>query len=89
MAQASAKGDIALTIDERGLEASLRFTPDPEGAEWTADKLMRLVMDARLGGFNQKKAEDLLSKFSRSRGQSKSVAPSCQPKPAASWKSSA
>ena len=67
MAQAGAKGDIALTIDERGLEASLRFTPDPEGAEWSADKLMRLVMDARIGGFNQKKAEDLLSKFSRSR----------------------
>ena len=68
MAQAPAKGDVALTIDELGLEASLRFTPDPNGAEWNAEKLMRLVMDARIGGMNQKKAEDLLSKFSRSRG---------------------
>lgn len=79
MAQAGAKGDIALTIDERGLEASLRFTPDPEGAEWTAEKLMRLVMDARLGGFNQKKAEDLLSKFSRSRGQATEILAKGQP----------
>ena len=79
MAQAGAKGDIALTIDERGLEASLRFTPDPEGAEWTAEKLMRLVMDARLGGFNQKKAEDLLSKFSRSRGQTTEILAKGQP----------
>lgn len=79
MAQAGAKGDIALTIDELGLEASLRFTPDPNGAEWTADKLMRLVMDARVGGFNQKKAEDLLSKFSRSRGQATEVLARGQP----------
>jgi uncharacterized protein (DUF342 family) len=79
MAQAGAKGDIALTIDERGLEASLRFTPDPEGAEWTAEKLMRLVMDARLGGFNQKKAEDLLSKFSRSRGPATEIIAKGQP----------
>jgi len=79
MAQAGAKGDIALTIDERGLEASLRFTPDPEGAEWTADKLMRLVMDARLGGFNQKKAEDLLSKFARSRGPATEILAKGQP----------
>ena len=79
MAQAGAKGDIALTIDELGLEASLRFTPDPNGAEWSADKLLRLIMDARIGGFNQKKAEDLLSKFSRSRGPAAEVLAKGQP----------
>ncbi len=68
MAAAGAKGDLALTIDELGLEASLKFTPDANGAEWTGDKLLRLVMDARVGGVNPKRAEDILSKFSRSRG---------------------
>jgi uncharacterized protein (DUF342 family) len=68
MAQASAKGSLALTIDELGLEASLRFTPDPEGAEWTQDKLLRLVMDARVGGFTPKKADDVIGRFARSRG---------------------
>jgi len=68
MAQAAAKGDLALTIDELGLEASLRFTPDQNGAEWSADKLLRLVMDSRLGGVTPRRAEDILSKFSRSRG---------------------
>jgi uncharacterized protein (DUF342 family) len=68
VAQAGAKGNLALTIDELGLEAVLQFTPEAEGAEWTAEKLMRLVMDARLSGMNQKRAEEILGKFSRSRG---------------------
>lgn len=68
MAQTGAKGSLALTVDELGLEASLRFTPDPNGAEWTADKLMRLVMDARIGGMTQRRADELLGKFARSRG---------------------
>jgi hypothetical protein len=79
MAQASAKGDLALTIDELGLEASLRFTPDPNGAEWTADKLLRLVMDARVGGVNQKRAEDILGRFARSRGETTEILAKGQP----------
>ncbi len=67
VANAGAKGDLALTVDELGLEASFRFTPNAEGAEWTADKVMRLVMDARIGGVTQKRVEDILGKFARSR----------------------
>ncbi len=67
MAQSIAKGDLALTIDELELEAILSFSPSPNGAEWTADKVLRVLMDARIGGFNQKRAEDLVSKFSRAK----------------------
>lgn len=68
MAQAVAKGDLALTIDEDELGASLRFSPDPNGAEWSADKVLRLLMDARIGGYNQKRAEELVGKLGRAKG---------------------
>jgi len=68
MAQGAAKGDLTLTIEESELEASIRFTANPSGAEWTADKLLRVLMDARIGGWNQKRAEDLIQKLSRAKG---------------------
>jgi uncharacterized protein (DUF342 family) len=71
--QNSAKGDLALAIDEAGLEASLTFTPDVHGAEWTADKVLRVLMDARVGGLNQKRADDLVQKFARSKGPTKEI----------------
>ncbi|HRY54429.1 MAG TPA: FapA family protein [Spirochaetia bacterium] len=68
MAQAVAKGDLALTIDEGELEASISYSPDPNGAEWGAEKVLRLLMDARVAGFNQKRAEELVAKLSRAKG---------------------
>jgi len=68
MAQGVAKGELTLTVEQNELEASIRYAPDPNGAEWTADKLLRIIMDARLGGWNQKRAEDLIQKLSRARG---------------------
>ncbi len=73
MAQSAAKGDLALAIDEDELEASLTFTPDKEGAEWTAEKVLRILMDARIGGFNQKRAEELVQKFGRAKGKLKEI----------------
>lgn len=67
MAQSIAKGVVALTVDELELEASLAFTPDPDGAEWTGEKILRLAMDARISSLNQKRAEELVAKFARSR----------------------
>jgi hypothetical protein len=67
MDQNIARGDLALTVDESELEAWLTFTPDPDGAEWTADKILRILMDARISGFNQRKADELVLKFSRSK----------------------
>jgi Predicted polymerase, most proteins contain PALM domain, HD hydrolase domain and Zn-ribbon domain len=74
MAASVAKGDLSLSIDEDELEASLSFTPDAaNGAEWTAEKLLRVLMDARIGGFNPKKAEELVQKLGRARGQLKEI----------------
>ena len=42
MSPSVAKGAIALAIDEDELEASLIFTPDKDGAEWTAEKILRV-----------------------------------------------
>jgi uncharacterized protein (DUF342 family) len=85
MAQSVAKGDLALSIDEDEIEASLSFTPDKDGAEWTAEKIQRILMDARIGGFSPKRAEDLVQKLGRARGPVKEIvaqgiAPD-QPKP--------
>ena len=55
-----------IAIDEDELEASLTFTPDQEGADWTAEKVMRILMDARIGGFNQKRAEEIKYKLNKS-----------------------
>ena len=48
MAQNAAKGDLTLTIEESELEATIRFVPDPDGADWTGEKLLRVFMDARI-----------------------------------------
>jgi uncharacterized protein len=69
MAQSAAKGDISLAIEEDETQASLAFVPDKDGAEWTAEKVIRVLMDARIGGYNQKKADDLVQKFSRAKGK--------------------
>ena len=79
MAQSAAKGDLALDVDEDELEASLTFTPDKDGAEWTAEKILRVLMDARIGGFNQKRAEELTQKFGRAKGKLKEVVASGTP----------
>jgi hypothetical protein len=73
MAQAVAKGDLVLSIREDELEASIEFTPSPGGAEWTAEKLMRVLMDARIGGYNQKRAEELVQKLARAKGKTKEI----------------
>ncbi|HUW41624.1 MAG TPA: FapA family protein [Rectinemataceae bacterium] len=67
MSQNAAKGDLTLTIEENELEATIRFVPDPNGAEWTSEKLLRIFMDARIGGWSPKRAEELIQKLSRSR----------------------
>jgi len=79
MAQSTAKGDLSLAIEEDESEASLAFTPNKDGAEWTAEKVLRILMDARIGGYNQKKAEDLVGKFSRAKGPLKEVVASGSP----------
>jgi uncharacterized protein (DUF342 family) len=79
MAQTAAKGDLALVIDEEELEASLTFTPDKDGAEWTAEKILRVLMDARIGGYNQKRADELVQKFGRAKGKVKEVVASGTP----------
>jgi hypothetical protein len=73
MAQNTAKGKLEFSLDEEEIEAKLTFTPDKDGAEWTAEKVMRVLMDARIGGFNQKRAEDLVLKFSRAKGAIKEI----------------
>jgi uncharacterized protein len=69
MAQSAAKGDLSLSIEQDEIEASLAFTPDKDGADWTADKVLRILMDARIGGYNQKRAEELVQKFARAKGR--------------------
>ena len=74
MAQASvAKGNLELSIDENELGASISFTPDKDGAEWTGEKVQRLLMDARIPGFNPKKAEELVQKLGRAKGSVKEI----------------
>ncbi len=73
MSPSVAKGAIALAIDEDELEASLIFTPDKDGAEWTAEKILRVLMDARIGGYNQRRAEDLVQKLGRAKGKVKEI----------------
>jgi len=73
MAQAVAKGDLVLSVEEDELEARIDFKPDANGAEWTAEKLMRVLMDARIGGYNQKRAEELVQKLARARGPAKEI----------------
>ncbi|MEI6387005.1 MAG: FapA family protein [Spirochaetota bacterium] len=73
MAQAAARGSLELVIGDRELEARLDFTPAKDGEEWTADRLLKLVIAAHLSTLNPKKAEDLVSKFSRSRAPVKEV----------------
>jgi uncharacterized protein len=73
MAQSAAKGDLELSIDEDEIEASIIFTPDKDGADWVAEKIMRVLMDARIGGFNQKRAEELVQKLGRAKGKIKEV----------------
>jgi hypothetical protein len=73
VAQALAKGDLALSISEDELEASIEFTPNPGGAEWTAEKLMRVLMDARISGYNQRRAEELIQKLGRAKGKTKEI----------------
>lgn len=46
---AGVSGDVKLVVDELGLEASLRFTPDVRGgASWTADALAKVLSEARV-----------------------------------------
>jgi uncharacterized protein (DUF342 family) len=73
MAQSFAKGDLELAIDEDEIEASISFTPDEGGAEWTAEKILRILMDARIGGFNQKLAEGLVQKFGRAKDKVREI----------------
>jgi uncharacterized protein len=82
VAQSVAKGNLELSIDEEELEASLTFTPDKDGAEWTAEKVQRVLMDARIPGFNPKRAEELVQKLGRARGPVKeTVAAGIAPEP--------
>ncbi|MDA8425662.1 MAG: hypothetical protein M0Z80_05950, partial [Treponema sp.] len=67
MPQNAAKGDLTLTVEENELEATIRFVPDPNGAEWSSEKLLRILMDARIGGWSPRRAEDLIQKFSRAK----------------------
>jgi uncharacterized protein (DUF342 family) len=73
VAQAVAKGDLVLSVGEDELEASIEFTPDKDGADWTAEKLIRVLMDARIGGYNQKRAEELVQKLGRAKGKVKEI----------------
>ena len=73
MSPSVAKGVLALAIDEDELEASLIFTPDKDGAEWTAEKVLRVLMDARIGGYNQRRAEDLVQRLGRAKGKVKEI----------------
>ncbi len=68
MAQAIAKGNASLTVDDRALEARLVFTPSAEGADWSPDKILKLTLDSRISGMTPKRAEDLVGKFSRAKG---------------------
>jgi uncharacterized protein (DUF342 family) len=77
--QNAAKGDLSLAIEEDETQATLSFVPDKDGAEWTAEKVLRVLMDARIGGFNQKKADDLVQKFARSKGAVKEIVAQGEP----------
>ena len=67
MAQTVAKGNARLTVDDRALEARLDFAPSADGAEWNADKILKLALDARLSTMNPKRAEEIIGKFARAR----------------------
>ncbi|MEI6874843.1 MAG: FapA family protein [Spirochaetota bacterium] len=68
MAQAVAKGNLTLTVEQDELEARFDFVPDQAGAEWTTEKVFKLAMDARIAAVTQKRAEEIVGKFSRARG---------------------
>jgi len=90
MAQAIVKGNIALTVEAGELEARLEFRPDPEGGEWTSDKVQKLALDARLPPLGPKRAEEILSKFARSKGAAseiiaQGIAPEAPLSESASW----
>jgi uncharacterized protein (DUF342 family) len=73
MAQAAARGSLELVIEDRELEARLDFTPAKDGEEWSADRLLKLVIAAHLSTLNPKKAEDLVSKFTRAKAPLREV----------------
>lgn len=67
MAGATIRGEVRLLIDEVGLEAAFNFIPAPEGTEWSADGLTRLLAEARVTGVQGRRVEEILSSFSKAR----------------------
>jgi uncharacterized protein (DUF342 family) len=68
MAGISAKGSVELLVDGLGIEAILKFTPDPEGgADWTAESLQKIVAEARLTGLPPRRIDEVLSNFVKAR----------------------
>ncbi|HUW69697.1 MAG TPA: flagellar assembly protein A [bacterium] len=67
MAGITVKGDIQLLVDGLELEASLRFEPASDGAEWAIDGLVKLVTEARIAGVTNRRLEEVLQAFGKSR----------------------
>jgi len=67
MAGVTIRGEVRLLIDEVGLEAAFHFTPAPDGTEWSADGLTRLLAEARITGVQGRRIEEMLSSFSKAK----------------------
>lgn len=67
MAGASIRGEVRLLIDEVGLEAAFHFSPAPDGTEWSADGLTRLLTESRVSGVPGRRVEEILASFSKAR----------------------
>ncbi|OHD22423.1 MAG: hypothetical protein A2Y38_03560 [Spirochaetes bacterium GWB1_59_5] len=67
MVGATIHGDVKLLIDELGLEAAFNFSPVPDGIEWGADGLARLLAEVRVTGVPARRIEEILSSFSKAK----------------------
>jgi len=68
MAAVAVPGEVQLLVDEMGLEASLRFTPDPAGgASWTADSVARVLAEARVPVPSASALDGIMQAFARAR----------------------
>jgi len=73
MAGATARGEVRLLIDQLGLEATLSFSPVPDGTEWAADGLAKMLAEAGVVGVPSRRLEEVVQAFSRSKSSMQEV----------------
>jgi uncharacterized protein (DUF342 family) len=74
MAGATARGEVRLLIDQLGLEASFSFSPNPEGTEWAAEGLAKMLAEAGVIGVAARRLEEIVQSCAKSKTAIKELA---------------